>query len=156
MSELSGMYSRLRSLERSLRDWENRKRVATDNRDKARKRQNKVKDLKKDLERDFDGNARDVNKNAEKMADKAQKGITGNRTAGNLDGVVSANKEREPESDPSLSRALGELNTENSRLQSYYDERVREIDQCKREISRIKREISDLKRAIARKEREDD
>ncbi|MCI8821589.1 MAG: hypothetical protein HFI15_03545 [Lachnospiraceae bacterium] len=156
MSSLSEMYRRLRSLERSLKDWENRKKTATENRDKARKRQNKVKDLKKDLEKDFDDNARSVNKNSDKMVDRAYKGMTGNRMPGNLDGKASANKEREPESDGHLGQAIGELSTEVSRLQDYYDDRVREIEECRREISRIKREISDLKRAIARKEREKD
>lgn len=155
MASLSELKSRLRALEKSLREWENRKKKATENRDKARKRQNKVKDLKKDLEKDFDNNARSVNKKADDMVDAAYKGIWGNRTAGGLDGTVSANREKEPEGDGDLSQAIGELSTEISRLQTYYDERVREIDQCKREIGRIKREIADLKREILKKQLEE-
>ena len=155
MASLSELKSRLRSLEKSLKDWENRKKKATENRDKARKRQNKVKDLKKDLEKDFDGNARSVNKNADHMVDGAYKGIQGNQTARNLDGMVSANQEREPEGDGDLSRSISELSTEISRLQTYYDEREREIAQCKREISRIKSEISSLKREILKKQLEE-
>lgn len=156
MSSLSEMYRRLRSLERSLEDWERRKKTATENKEKARKRRDKVKDLKKDLEKDFDDNARSVNKKSDNMVNRAYKGMSGNRMAGDLDGKVSSNKEKEPESDSHLGQAIGELSEEFSRLQTYYDDRVLEIEECKREISRIKREISDLKREIARKEREKD
>lgn len=153
MASLSALHHQLHQQEAEKSRWEAKKKKAEENRDKAKNRKKALEPLIRDLQGDFDGNCRDINRQANNMVESAYQGIKGVVTASNLDTVISGNLEKNPETDAILSSALSDMNQELVNLIGYYEERVQEIEECKRNISRLNSAIRATKQAIRDEER---
>ncbi len=149
MASLSELENRLSS-KRSRRDTVERlKDEAETLRDRAKNRRDAVKKLNKALKSSFDNEARAVTKNVKRVDSNLEKGIYAGSVASDNSDVMANDHEKDPESDARLGSAISYLDSEESALDTFYDEKKRAIRDYSNEISGLNWDITCLKAEIA-------
>lgn len=154
MSEVSKLEQEISNLQGNFNYYVNQRENAKAQRDAAKKRRNEIKDLNNDLKRDFDWNAREINRNINKIDDEVSKGIKGNGVAGRITTIIQDDQEKEPENDVNLKEAISQLDDEYNALNSYYEQKKDEVSNAQKQINsydwQIRQKKWDLQKAKAK------
>ena len=149
--------SEVETLKRELKELQNRKNYyinvrdnAKGDREEAKRRRDRIKELNNDLKRDFDGNARDVNKAMNKIESEISKGIKGNNVAYGIANTIDSDQEQEPEYDMDLKNAISNLTDEYNELDNYYQNKKSEASNAQTQINSLTWQITQKNAELTR------